>query len=341
MAENSAWNQVFAYADRLNYNSAMLNELGFAMAVEKLMGVDVPERAQFLRVVAGEVSRICDHITCIGAGAMELGAFTAFLYAVKAREYLYELLEKISGHRLTVNYMRVGGVWQDMPDGWDAALRQGLTDGAAVMREFHKLVTRHRIFFDRMEGVGIISQEDALAWGFTGPCLRSTGIDYDIRKAHPYSCYDRFDFDVPVGDKGDNYDRYLIRLEEIEQSRRIIEQALLRMPDGPVVSSDPRVALPEKGNVYNTIESMMNHFKLVYDGIRVPPGSVYSFSEVANGELGFLIVADGSGKPYRVRVRGPVFAIMQALPQMLIGGLIADIVPTFDGINMVAGELDR
>jgi NADH-quinone oxidoreductase subunit D len=342
-AEHATWQQIFPYTDRLNYVSPMLNNVGYALAVEKLLDIEheVPERAQFIRVIVGEISRVTDHMTCLGAGAMELGAFTPFLYLLKAREWLYELLEEISGARLTHSYVRIGGVSGDLTDGFIPKLRDILSRTRDTMVDCDKLLTRNRIFRDRMDGVGLISKADCAAWGITGPVARSTGLTYDVRKDHPYLVYDRFDYDVPVGSVGDNFDRYAVRMEEIYQSMRILEQAMERIPEGPVLLNDPRIALPQKSETYNSIEAMIAHFKLIMDGIHVPPGEIYSYTEGGNGELGFYLVSDGTGRPWKCRVRPPCFANVAILNKVLPGLFLADVVPTFGMINMIGGEGDR
>jgi NADH-quinone oxidoreductase subunit D len=392
MSETVDYNGVMPYTDRLNYVSPLINNMGYCMAVEKLLGISVPERCHYIRVIMSEISRITDHLTCVGAGAMELGAFTVFLYMIKAREYLWELVEMVTGARLTVSYCRVGGVKGDLPEGFDERCRKALQETRKVLAEADALLTRNRIFVDRMSGTGKISAEDAISYGITGPFLRGCGVDYDVRKDCPYAVYDRLQFDVPVGTKGDNYDRYLVRMEEMEQSIRIVEQALRDIPPGPFLASpetgrpisaaemvdqgkvgniisivdnravtDPtldgasksqhpsieagekRVFLPAKENTYGNIEGLMQHFKLVMygHGVRPPKGEVYFPVEGANGELGFYVVSDGTNNPYRVRVRPPCFAIMSALPKLLIGDMMADVTPTFGSINMIGGELDR
>ena len=342
-AENATWTQIFPYTDRLNYVSPMLNNVGYALAVEKLLDIDkkIPERAQFIRVIVGEISRITDHLTCLAASAMELAAFTVFFYLMKAREWLWELLEELSGARLTHSYVRIGGVVADLTDDFCPKLRDILRRCRAAISDADKLLTSNRIFRDRMDGIAIITRDDALGWGLTGPVGRSTGLDYDVRKDHPYLVYDRFDFDVPVGSKGDNFDRYAVRLEEMAQSMRILEQAMDLLPAGPVLIDDARVALPPKREVYNSIESMIAHFKLIMDGIVVPPGEIYSFSEGGNGELGFYIVSNGTGQPWKCRVRPPCFAHTAVLNKLLPGLFIADVVPTFGMMNMIGGECDR
>jgi NADH-quinone oxidoreductase subunit D len=342
-SEHATWTQVFPYTDRLNYVSPMLNNVGYAMAVEKLLGIDkqIPERALFIRVLVGEMSRMTDHMTCLGAGAMELGAFTVFLYMLKAREWLYELLEEVSGARLTHSYMRIGGVSDDLTPDFVPRLTDILARIRVVLSDVSKLLDRNRIFRDRMDGIAIITKEEAMAWGLTGPVGRSTGLAYDVRKDHPYLVYDRFDFDVAVGSVGDNFDRYAVRVEEIKQSMRILEQAMAQLPGGPVVVNDPRITLPPKSETYNSIEAMIAHFKLIMDGIHVPPGEVYSFTEGGNGELGFYLVSDGTGRPWKCRVRPPCVPAVAIMTKLLLGLFLADVVPTFGMMNMIGGECDR
>jgi NADH-quinone oxidoreductase subunit D len=342
-SEYATWTQIFPYTDRLNYVSPMLNNVGYAIAVEKLLDIEgkIPERAQYIRVIVGEISRITDHLTCLAAGAMELGAFTVFFYLIKAREWLWELLEEVSGARLTHSYVRIGGVVADLPSGWPAKLLDVLAKTRTALSDADKLLTRNKIFRDRMDGVGVIAKADVAGWGLTGPVARSTGVGYDVRKDHPYLVYDRLDFDVPVGSTGDNFDRFACRMEEILQSMRILEQALAKIPDGPIIVDDTRVALPQKRETYNTIEAMIAHFKLIMDGLHVPPGEIYSFTEGGNGELGFYIVSNGEGRPWKCRVRPPCFANLAVLTKVLPGLFIADVVPTFGMINMIGGECDR
>jgi len=339
--ENVTYCQVVPYTDRLNYVSPLINNVGYCLAVEKLLGVDATERAKYIRVIMSELSRLTDHLTCIAANAMELGAFTVYFYFMQAREVLYEVIEKVTGHRLTVNYVRVGGLARDIYDGFEEDVRKAFVTVRGYIVDVEKLLSRNRIYYDRMREVSAISQDDAISLGFTGPCLRSTGVNYDVRKAHPYLVYDRMNFDVPLGDKGDNYDRYLVRIEEMRQSMRIVEQALKQIPQGPINISDPSIIMPPKKEVYGSIEGLMNQFKLVTEGIKPPKGEVYFSVEGGNGELGFYVVSDGTGRPYRVRVRPPCFLLLQGLSKMIVGGLVADIVATFGMINMIAGENDR
>ncbi|HEY5933663.1 MAG TPA: NADH dehydrogenase (quinone) subunit D [Kofleriaceae bacterium] len=342
-SEYATYTQVFPYTDRLNYVSPMINNVGWAMAVEKLMGLTdrIPRRAEYIRTIVSEMSRMTDHLTCIGASAMELGAFTAFLYFLKAREWLYELLEKVSGARLTHSYVRIGGVVKDLPDNFDHDLTHNLDMIEKVIAEVKTMLTNNKIFHDRMAGIGAMTAADAIATGCAGPILRAAGVDYDVRKDYPYSIYPEVEFDVPVGTTGDCYDRYLVRIIELEQSIRILRQCLKQIPDGPVMVDDPRVALPPKRDAYNTIESMIRHFKHIVDGIKVPPGETYVFVEGGNGELGFYIVADGTGRPYKAYVRSPSFVHLSTAGQLIHGHLIADVVPIFGMINMIGGECDK
>lgn len=342
MCERGTWNQIYPYVDRLNYVSPMLNNVGFSLAVEKMLGITPTERCQYYRVALGELARICDHLTCNGAMAMELGAFTPFLWNVRAREMIWDIFEEETGARVTHSFGRVGGMAKPPSRHFKAAVRASLEQVLSVVAESEKLLLKNRIFLDRLENVGAISKEMALELGWTGPCLRSTGISYDVRRAHPYLVYDRMEFDVPVGTTGDNYDRFMCRQEEMRQSARIVMQCLDQMPDdGPINVEDPRITLPEKSDVYSTIEATIQHFKIVMEGIKVPAGEVYSYTEAGNGELGFYLVSDGSGTPYRCRIRPPCFAITQGLERLIVGGMIPDVVPTFGSMNMIGGECDH
>jgi NADH-quinone oxidoreductase subunit D len=342
MCERGTWAQVFPYADRLNYVSPMLNNVGYALAVEKLCGLAVPERCQWYRMMLGELARISDHLTCTGAMAMELGAFTPFLWFVKAREMVWDILEEETGARLTHSFGRIGGMAAPPTAGFKEMVQLALPRILAIVEEGEKMLLKNRIFIDRLEGVGVISGADALSLSWTGPCLRASGVAYDVRKAHPYLKYDEVDFDVPIGKAGDNMDRFLVRLIEIRQSIRILLQSSDRMADdGPVNCDDPRYVLPDKHAVYTTIEATIQHFKLIMEGHKIPQGEVYSYTEGGNGELGFYLVSDGSGTPYRVRIRPPCFSIVGGLQYMLPGSMLADIVPTFGSLNMIGGECDH
>lgn len=339
--ENSTWTQVIPYTDRLNYVSPMMNNVGYCKAVEELIGIEIPERAQVIRVIACEMNRIIDHLVATGTNVVDIGALTNFWYYFNVREKFYNLIEKMCGARLTTAYARIGGVMRDLPENFDAELRQYLKELEQAIREVSGLLNKNKIFMNRTIGVGVISKQDAIDHGFTGPCLRATGVAYDIRKTEPYYGYQDYDFEVVVAEHGDTYDRIVLRFEEMRQSVRILEQALKKLQPGPIMTGDKRVALPPKAEVYTNIEALMNHFKLIYEGIRPPKGEVYSCTEAANGELGFYIVSDGEGQPYRVKCRAPCFPIYQAYPKMIEGGMIADAVAVLGGLNIVAGELDR
>jgi NADH-quinone oxidoreductase subunit C/D len=341
MAEVRTYWQVIPYTDRLNYCSSFMNGHGWALAVEKLLGIEAPPRAEAIRVILSEFSRIMDHFICVGTNVVDLGAITPFFVMFRAREDIYDLLDACCGARLTVSYVRIGGLADDVPEDFAARVRHCLASVRDVTRQGDRLLTRNAIFVNRFRDVGVMPADDALSWGWVGPCLRGSGVGYDVRKDHPYSGYEQYDFDVPVGGVGDCYDRYLVRMEEIRQSCRIIEQALAKLPGGPVIVDDKAVALPPKSEVYSNIEALMNHFKLVYDGILPPPGEVYGYTEAANGELGFYIVSDGQKFPWRVKVRPPCFNIYQAFPVMIRGRMLADAVATIGGLNVIAGELDR
>lgn len=340
-AEHSTWTQVFPYTDRLNYVSPLLNNFGYALAVEKLLELELPERASWIRTLMGELSRLSDHFTATGAGALELGAMSAFLYCIEARELIWDLIEEVTGARLTVSYGRIGGVKEDLTPDFEERWKFVRERMLETHEQTHKLLTRNRVFLDRMQGTGILTREEAISLGYTGVCGRSAGFEYDVRKDHPYFKYGEVDFDVPLGEHGDNYDRYLVRMEEILQSIRIIDQCLEKMEPGPVNADDPRVVLPEKERVYNSIEGMINHFKLVFEGIQVPAGEAYGYVEAGNGELGFYVVSNGTGKPWKLGVRSPSLIMMGGIHKLFEGGMLADIIPTFDTINMIGGECDK
>jgi NADH-quinone oxidoreductase subunit D len=339
--ENVTWTQCFPYTDRLNYVSSIMNNVGFALAVEKLCKLDVPERAKYLRVVTSEIHRICDHLTLVGAMAMELGAMTVFLYAIEARDILYDRLTELCGARLTSNYGRIGGVARDTPEGWIEKTEKTLGRVNGYVDEIDQLVSRNRIFIDRTRGTGVVPRADAIELGFTGPCLRASGEPYDLRKAAPYLVYDRIDFDIPVGTNGDNFDRFQMRMEEMRQSDRIIRQCFAQMEPGEIAVQDFRYVLPPKPLVYGTIEGLMAHFKIIMEGIQVPAGEAYGYTEAANGELGFYVVSDGGGRPYKLGLRAPGWPMLAALPFMSVGSLLSDLIPTFDSINMIGGEVEQ
>jgi len=341
MCETVDYNQVMPYADRLNYVSPIINNVGWCLTIEKLLGIEVPKRCQYIRVIMSEVSRITDHLTCLGASAMELGAFTVMLYMMQAREQLWELIEEVTGARLTVSYGRVGGLKDDLTEGFAEKLKAAFTIVRSHLENCDRLITRNRIFIDRMCDIAVFTGDEAIQYGFTGPLLRASGVSYDVRKAVPYSSYEDFEFTVPLGSKGDNYDRFLVRFEEMHQSMSICEQALANLPEGPVSVDDPRIVLESKKEVYSSIDGMINHFELVIRGVEPPVGEVYCAVEGGTGELGFFVVSNGTGRPYKVHVRAPSFIHMGAMKKLLLGHTIADVVPTFGMINMIGGECDR
>jgi NADH dehydrogenase I D subunit len=339
--ESGFYYQAIPYTDRLNYNSAILCNVGYCLAVEKLFCVETPPRCQFIRVIAGELARIADHLVCIGASALELSAMTPFLYCMEARELVWDLINSLCGARVTSNYIRIGGVSADLETGFADTARQNLKRVGELMADTENLLTENPIFRARMEGVGMLPVPELIAFGVTGPVLRAAGVDLDLRRASPYLVYDQLDFDVPLGSHGDNMDRYLVRCEEIRQSARIIEQAVRMIPDGPVDLHDPALRFPPKGRVYTRMEELINQFKLVTEGPKPPRGEVYVGTESANGEIGFFLVSDGTGKPHKCRARTPSFSNTQPLGRMVKGRLLADVVPTFDMLNMIGGECDR
>lgn len=339
--ESGFYYQAIPYTDRLNYSSAILCNVGYCLAVEKLMDVEVTERCKWLRVLGGELARMSDHMLCVGATCLEMNAFTPFLYNLQARELLWELINSLCGGRVTSNYVRIGGLSSDLPTGFADELRTKFKRVFELLGETETMMVENPIFRERMEGVGKISAADLIAYGVTGPLLRAAGVELDLRRTAPYLVYDQVDFDVVVGSQSDNMDRFLVRIEEIKQSARIIEQCLTRMPEGPVDVTDPRVRWPAKGRVFSRMEELIAQFKNVTEGPKPAPGEAYSATESANGELGYYLVSDGTGKPYKCRARTPSFSNTQPLPQMIQGVLLADLVPTFDMINMIGGESDR
>ena len=341
MSETHFYNQVIPYTDRLNYCSAPMNNVGYCRTVETMLGVDIPPKAQAMRIILCELSRVIDHIICIGANAVDLGALTSFFWLFAQRERVYTLFEKLCGARLTVSLTRIGGMAQDAPPGWFSDVLETVKEMRKGISELEMLLTENKIWIQRTRGVGGISAQEAIQYGYTGPCLRAAGISLDLRKADPYYGYETLDFDVPVGTSGDVYDRYLVRIEEMKQSLKIVEQVAKNAPGGDYTIRDKNIVLPEKKEVYGNIEGLMNHFMLIVKGIRPPKGEIYSATEAANGELGFYLVSDGGPKPYRLRVRPPCFPIYQSFPKMITGGLVSDVISVLGSLNLIAGELDR
>ncbi|MCX6547787.1 MAG: NADH dehydrogenase (quinone) subunit D [Acidobacteria bacterium] len=341
LGESLSYQQFIPLTDRLNYCSSLMNNVGYTLAVEKLLGIEAPPRAQQIRVLVSELARVADHIVCVGVNAVDIGAFTAFLYLFQQRESAYDLFELASGQRLHTSFTRIGGLFRDLPESFVPKTEQFLVECSAAIDEVEALLTHNPIWRDRTAGVGVITAEEAVNWGYTGPCLRAAGVPQDLRKSQPYLGYETYDFDIPVGTTGDVWDRYLVRVEEIRQSLRIIRQVLDRLEPGPIIVDDPKVALPTKDKVYNRMESLIHHFKLIMHGMEMPVGEVYSATEAANGELGFYIVSDGGKNPYRIRVRPPCLPIFSSFEDQVKGGLIADAVAVLGAMNVIAGELDR
>jgi len=339
--ENSTYTQCIPYTDRLNYVSAMMNNVGFCKAVEELMEIEIPERAKVIRVIICEMNRIIDHLVCTGTNIVDIGALTNFWYYFNVREKFYNVIEKLCGARLTTSYTRIGGLMQDVYPQFAEELLLCLKELSQAIDDVSGLLLKNKIFLNRTVDVGVMGPEEAISYGFTGPCLRASGVPFDVRKDTPYYDYDSYDWEVVVGENGDTYDRVLVRFEEMQQSTRIIEQALKKLRPGPIMAEDKRAALPPKAEVYTNIEALMNHFKIIVEGIQPPVGEIYSATEAANGELGFFIVSDGTGTPYRVKCRPPCFPIYQAYASMCEGGLISDAIAILGGLNVVAGELDR
>jgi NADH-quinone oxidoreductase subunit D len=340
LAERRPYYQITPLTDRMNYCSAPINNMGWHMTVEKLIGAEIPKRAQYMRVIIMELSRIADHIICDTVIGVDTGALTGFTYLFQDREFIYEIFEEICGARLTTNIGRIGGMERDFPrKAWDK-IDQFLKEFPRKLKEFESLLMRNRIFMDRVIGVGPITPEKALDYGFTGPNLRAAGVDYDVRVAQPYSSYEDFDFTIPVGTNGDTYDRFMVRLEEMWQSLRIIEQAVKNMPDGAFAANVPEFYLPPKEMVYNNMEALIYHFKIVMGETDVPKGEVYHAVEGGNGELGFYLISDGGRTPFRLHFRRPCFIYYQAYPEMIKGGQLSDAILTMSSMNVIAGELD-
>jgi NADH-quinone oxidoreductase subunit D len=342
IAENRPFYQITTLTDRMNYCSSPINNMGWWMTVEKLLGVQVPQKAQYMRVIMMELARISDHLICNSILGVDTGAFTGFLYFFQQREHIYEIYEEVCGARLTTNMGRIGGMERDFNEIAIAKIKKFLKDFPIVMREFENLFDRNRIFMDRTVDVGAVTAERALNYGFTGPNLRACGVDYDVRVNEPYSSYQDFDFEIPIGQSGDTYDRYIVRNAEIWQSLRIIEQAMEKLPkaEGTYFADDSRYYLPPKKDVYTKMEALIYHFKIVMGEIDAPVGEVYHSVEGGNGELGFYLISDGGRTPYRLHFRRPCFIYYQAFPEMCIGMTLSDAIVAMSSLNIIAGELD-
>lgn len=341
IAENMTYNQFIPYTDRLDYLAPLANNVAFALAVEKLLGWELPPRGKTIRVICCELARISAHLLGLGAASMDIGAITVFMYTFTEREKIYNLCELLTGARFTTSYTRIGGQVRDLPDGFAPQLRAFLTGFKPVIEEIDKLLTRNRIFVDRTRDLGIISASDAISYGLTGPNLRGSGIEHDLRRANPYLDYDRYDFDIPIGSVGDCYDRYLVRMEELRQSVRILEQAINSLPSGPINVVDPKNTPPKKEAVLEKMEELIHHFIITTEGINAPAGEIYFGAENPKGELGFYINSKGGGVPYRLKIRGPSFMNCSILQKMLPGCMISDIVAIVGSLDFVFGECDR
>ncbi|MBM3319062.1 MAG: NADH-quinone oxidoreductase subunit D [Candidatus Eisenbacteria bacterium] len=340
-AEKGTYTHVIPFTDRLNYCSSVMNNIGYCRTIEKMLGIEPTARAQTIRVVLLELGRIMDHLVCVAANLVDVGALTNYWYLFNERERIYDVIEALCGARLTHCYVRIGGLAHDLHAGFEEGVEGILRELPKALGDVERLVARNRIFLDRVVGVGAISAEEAISHGFTGPCLRACGVPNDLRKDEPYYGYDGYDWNVIVGTRGDAYDRIWVRMEEMRESMRIVAQAMKKMPGGPVNVDDKRVSLPPKTEVYGNIEALMNHFMIIMEGIKPPAGECYGSIEAANGELGFFVVSDGTGKPYKVKVRPPCFYVFSAFPRLTEGGMIQDMIATLGSLNIIAGELDR
>ncbi|NUM32070.1 MAG: NADH-quinone oxidoreductase subunit D [Bacteroidetes bacterium] len=340
IAERRPYNQIRPLTDRLNYCSSPINNIGWDMTVEKLIGIEIPKRVDYLRVIIMELARIADHLICNSVIAVDTGALTGFTYVFQERERIYEIFEEICGARLTTNIGRIGGFERDFNETANKKLKLFLKEFPKRFKDFETLLCRNRIFMDRIINVGPISAERALNYGFTGPNLRAAGIDYDVRAMNPYSSYQDFEFKIPVGENGDTFDRFMVRQEEIKQSLSIINQAMDMMPEGPYHADVPEFYLPPKTDVYTKMEALIYHFKIIMGETKVPEGEVYFSVEGANGELGYYLISDGGRSPYRLHFRRPCFIYYQAFSEMIKGALLSDAIVTMSSMNVIAGELD-
>lgn len=343
LAENMTYLSTIPLTDRMDYIASMANNVGYCVAAEKLFGIEVPERAKYIRTIVAEMTRISSHILWLGTHALDIGAMTVFLYSFRERETLLELFERLCGARLTVSYTRIGGVRNDVDQEFIDRLYKFTEEFPTRLLEYETLIDQNRIWLERTKGIGVLSAEEAINWGLTGPTLRGSGVSYDIRKEAPYDAYDRVEFEVPVGKAGDSYDRYRCRMEEFRQSNSIIRQCLEKLPRGPIMAADaPKVVLPAKDKIMTDIETLIHQFVLITKGpISAPAGEIYVATEAPKGELGFYLVSDGTGKPYRMRVRAPSFVHASVLSRLCEGSLLADVIVNIGTIDIVLGECDR
>ncbi len=341
ISENKTYTQFIPYTDRLDYLAPLSNNVGFALAVEKLVGAKVPPRCAAIRMLISEMSRISAHLLWLGTHAVDLGAITVFMYTFREREVLYDFFEALTGTRLTTSYARVGGLTRDLPSGFLEEVGRWLDRFPKELDEYERLLTKNTIWTERTQGVGVLSAEDAIELGVTGPNLRASGVEYDLRKARPYLGYETYDFEIPIGTNGDVYDRYLVRIEEMRQSVKICRQAVKGMPGGPINVDDPKLVLPPKTNVLTKMEELIHQFIIVTEGFEAPVGEVYQATEAPKGELGFHILSEGGPSPYRMKIRSPSFITLQALPGLCVGSLISDVVAIIASLDPVMGEVDR
>ena len=341
LAEHKTYHQFITLTDRLDYLAPLSNNLGYVLAVEKLLKIEAPKRSQYIRIILCELTRIQSHLLWLATHALDIGAMTVYFYCFRERETINDIFEMAAGARMNLSYFRIGGVARDLPDGFVEKVREFVNDFPARIRDYETLLTKNKIWLMRTKGVGIISAEDAINYGLSGPSIRGSGVKWDVRKSEPYSSYDEMDFIVPVGQNGDVYDRYTVRLEEMRQSNEIVRQAMDTIPKGKFIADLPDVTLPPKENLKKSMEAMIHHFKVVTDGICPPVGEVYSCVEAPKGELGFYIVSDGTKNPYRIKIRPPSFVNLEGLPKMVEGCLIADVVAVIGSLDIVLGEIDR
>jgi NADH-quinone oxidoreductase subunit D len=341
LAESMTYPQALTLTDRMDYTSGFSNNLSYCLAVEKLLAIEIPKRAQYLRVLLSELQRIAAHLLWLGTHALDLGAMTALFYTFRERETILEVMELVTGARLTPSFVRIGGLAADIPETFLPRVKAFVEEFPGHIDEYETLLTQNIIWKKRTRGIAFLSGEDCLNYGVTGPPLRAAGVNYDVRKAYPYSSYDEFDFDIPLGTQGDVYDRYLVRLKEMRQSLRIVKQAAERLPEGAVAADLPKVVPPAKEMVGKDLAALIRHFKIMEEGFEPPRGEVYSSIESSKGELGFYLISDGTNKPFRMRVRTPSFSNLGALPKMIVGEMIADVVAAVGSIDIVLGEIDR
>jgi len=341
LSEQRNYFQIMPLTDRLDYVASMANNIGYCIAVERLFGIEAPERAQFVRTIVAEMSRILSHLLWLATHALDIGAMTVFLYCFREREKLLDLFERLCGARLTVSYPRIGGVRNDVSTQWLEDLYNFTEEFPMRIKQYETLIDKNRIWLRRTKGIGVISAEEAINWGLSGPTLRGSGVPYDVRKFTPYAAYEKVKWEVPTGKNGDVYDRYRVRMEELRQSNSIIRQCIEKLPSGPIMANAPKFVLPPKDKVLTDMEHLIHHFVLITKGPHVPPGEIYVATETPKGELGFYIVSDGSGKPYRMRIRAPSFVHVSVLPRLCEGHLVADVVANIGSIDIVLGECDR